>query len=57
MGLSGVSTLVVLPLMKYMGLSDFFVIDLGLIFGAASFILMGLAYHTWMMYLGELLIV
>jgi PCFT/HCP family folate transporter-like MFS transporter 1/3 len=51
LGTNGVSTLVLLPLMKSRGLSDFSVIYLGLTFGAGSLVLMGLASHTWMMYL------
>lgn len=54
MGMNGVANLFVLPLLKYARLSDFAIINLGLVFGAASLILMGLAYHTWMMYLGKL---
>ena len=53
MGTNGVSTLLLLPLMKLSGLSDFSVIYLGLIFGTGSLVLMGLASHTWIMYLGE----
>jgi PCFT/HCP family folate transporter-like MFS transporter 1/3 len=56
LGTNGVSTLVLLPLMKSRGLSDFSVIYLGLTFGAGSLVLMGLASHTWMMYLGEIIL-
>ena len=54
MGMNGVAILLFLPLLKKVGLSDLAVINIGLVSGVASLILMGLASHAWMMYLGKL---
>lgn len=51
--LNGISSLFVLPLLSAMLVSDAVIILVGLISGAVSLIVMGLATKTWMMFIGK----
>ena len=52
--LNGMASLLLLPLLLAVGLSDAIIILLGLMSGVAALIIMGLATQTWMMFLGNL---
>lgn len=51
--LNGMASLLLLPLFSAVGLPDTVIILLGLASGSAALIIMGLATHTWMMFIGE----
>ena len=51
--LSGLGSLLLLPLFSAIGLPDTFIIIFGLASGSAALIIMGLATHTWMMFIGR----
>ena len=51
--LNGLATLFIVPLLSFMLVSDAVIILIGLISGAISLILMGLAQKTWIMFLGK----
>lgn len=50
--LNGVASLIILPVLLLCGLSDTLVVLIGLVAGAASLVMMGLATKTWIMFLG-----
>jgi len=51
--LNGVAALVVLPVLVFIKLHDGIIVLLGLVSGAAALVTMGIATHTWIMFLGE----
>ena len=50
--MNGVATLLLLPLLSLVGLSDILLMVVGLVAGGAALIIMGSATHTWMMFIG-----
>ena len=51
--LSGLGSLLLLPLLSAIGLPDTFIIMFGLASGSAALVIMGLATHTWIMFIGR----
>jgi MFS family permease len=51
--LSGLGSLLLLPLLSAIGLPDTIIIMFGLASGSAALVIMGLATHTWMMFIGS----
>ena len=50
--LSGLGSLLLLPLLSAVGLPDTVIIMFGLASGSVALVIMGLATHTWMMFIG-----
>lgn len=50
--LSGLGSLLLLPLLSAVGLPDTVIILFGLVSGVAALVIMGLATHTWIMFIG-----
>ena len=50
--MNGVATLLLLPLLSLVGLGDMVLMVVGLVAGGAALLIMGLATHTWMMFIG-----
>ena len=50
--MNGLATLFLLPLLSLLGVGDSLLVAGGLVAGGAALVLMGLATHTWMMFLG-----
>ena len=50
--LNGVASLVILPILLFLGFSDTLIVLVGLVAGAGSLVMMGLASKTWIMFLG-----
>ena len=50
--MNGVATLLLLPLLSLVGLGDMVLMVVGLVAGGAALHIMGLATHTWMMFIG-----
>jgi MFS family permease len=49
--MNGVATLLLLPLLSLVGLGDMVLVVVGLVAGGAALLIMGLATHTWMMFI------
>ena len=52
--LNGMASLLLLPLLSAIGMSDTIIILVGLVSGAAALVVMGIATTTWIMFTGEL---
>lgn len=52
--LNGLASLLLLPLLSAIGMSDTIIILIGLLSGAAALVVMGFATTTWIMFIGEL---
>ena len=50
---SGLAASVILPLLTYCGVKDILIAVIGIISGAAALAVMGVATHTWIMFLGK----
>ena len=54
--LNGIASLLVLPILVYMKVHDGVIVLVGLLSGAGALVTMGVATHTWIMFLGECLV-
>ena len=50
--LNGIASLIILPIMLALQLSDSIIVMIGLVAGAAGFVVMGIATKTWIMFTG-----
>ena len=54
--LNGIASLLFLPILVYMKVHDGIIVLVGLLSGAGALVTMGVATHTWIMFLGECIV-